>query len=126
MYEMLLDEEQAHAMHVETVERAKRAIELNPKDARAMTLLAVIFAKMGNVEEALKLAEQAVKLSPTSGNTRYNTACIYVEIGRFDEALDCIEKAVELGARNKLYYENDSDLDPLRDLPRFKALMDRI
>ncbi len=126
MYEMLDDEDRAQAMQLETVERAKRAIELNPKDARAMLMLAVIFAKMGNAKEALKLAEQGYKANPNSSNIQYNTACVYATIGKIDEALDHLEKAVDLGGRNKRYYENDRDFDPLRDHPRFKALMDRI
>ena len=91
-----------------------------------MTLVGVIFAKMGNVEQALGLAEQAGKLNPNSSNIQYNTACIYATISKIDEALDHLEKAVDLGGRNKRYYENDQDLDPLRDHPRFKALMDRV
>ena len=126
MYEMLGDEDQARAMQEETIERGNRAIDLNPKDARAMTLLAVTFAKKGNVEQALKLAEQAHKANPNSSNIQYNTACVYATISNIDKALDHLEKAVDLGGRNKPYYENDQDLDPLRDHPRFKALMDRI
>ena len=126
MYEMLGDEDQARAMQEETIERGNRAIELNPKDARAMTLLAVTFAKKGNDKKALKLAEQAYKANPNSSNIQYNTACVYATIGKIDEALDHLEKAVDLGGRNKRYYENDRDFDPLRDHPRFKALMDRI
>ncbi len=126
MYEMLDDEDRAQAMQLESVERAKRAIELNPNDSRAIILMAIILAKLGQVEESLALAKEAIELNPHSGSIRYNTACIYVTIDRPDEALDFVEQAVELGARNKLYYENDRDLDPLRDHPRFKALMDRI
>jgi adenylate cyclase len=126
MYEMLDDEDQAQAMRIETIERAKRAIELNPNDSRAIIMMGIILVKMGQVEESLSLAKKAIELNPKSGSIWYNTACIYVEIGRVDESLDYLERAVELGARNKRYYENDSDLDPLRDHPRFKALMERI
>ncbi len=126
MYEMLDDKDRAHAMQVEAVERAKRAIELNPNDARGIILMAILLTKLGQVEKSLELAKEAIELNPKSSNIQYNTACIYAEIGRVDEALDYIERAVELGARNKRYYENDRDLDPLRDHPRFKALMDRI
>jgi adenylate cyclase len=65
-------------------------------------------------------------VNPDSSNIQYNTACVYAAINKHDEALDHLEKAVDLGGRNKRYYENDQDLDPLRDHPRFKALMDRI
>ena len=41
-----------------------------------------------------------------------------------EEALDCLEKAVALGLTQKGWYANDSNLDSLRALPRFRALMD--
>jgi adenylate cyclase len=46
-------------------------------------------------------------------------------LGEIDRALDLIEQAFEAGNRMKEWYETDSDLDPLRDHPRFKALMER-
>jgi predicted aldo/keto reductase-like oxidoreductase len=44
----------------------------------------------------------------------------------FDEALAAriLDEAVALGITQKGWYENDSNLDSLRALPRFKTLMD--
>jgi hypothetical protein len=38
----------------------------------------------------------------------------------------CLEKAVRNGFGHREWLENDSDLDPLRGDPRFKALLSKI
>ena len=47
-------------------------------------------------------------------------------MGDFDRALDLLERAVDLGSRNQAIYETDVDFNPLRDHPRFIALMKRV
>jgi len=54
----------------------------------------------------------------------YNVACVYSNIGQIDEALDCLEKSVRKGMDEVAWIKNDSDLDNLRDHPRFKALLE--
>jgi hypothetical protein len=44
-------------------------------------------------------------------------------LGKPDEAIDCLEKAMSLGHWYKDWAEHDADLNPLRELPRFIALM---
>ncbi len=126
MYDALGDS--ANALHFarETVERARRALDLNPKDARAWILGAGSLSRIGQKDEAREWAERSVSLSPNSASTAYNYACVLAGFGEIERAIDKLEDAVRLGNRNKLYYENDSDFDPLRDHPRFKRLLDSI
>jgi len=39
-----------------------------------------------------------------------------------DEALNCLERLVKTGLTQKSWYENDSNLDILREMPRFKEI----
>jgi len=57
---------------------------------------------------------------------RYNTACIYAKLGHPERALDLLEKAADSGARNKRYWETDSDFASIREHPRFKAMLEGI
>ncbi len=43
---------------------------------------------------------------------------------QIDKALDCLEKSVRKGMTEVDWIINDSDLDNLRDHPRFKALLE--
>jgi adenylate cyclase len=56
----------------------------------------------------------------------YNVACIYSMTGRIADALDCLEKAATAGLSQREWYEHDNNLDPLRDHPRFKALLETL
>jgi hypothetical protein len=56
----------------------------------------------------------------------YNVACIYALGGKPQEALDCLDKAVRNGFGHREWLENDSDLDSLRQDPRFEALLKRL
>ena len=126
MYEAMGDLAAARDVSKETVERAKRAIELNPRDSRALVLGAGAWQTLGDEKKALEWAARANDVDPGSAGVMYNTACIHAKFGETERALDLLEKAVELGARRKLYFETDSDFDSLRDHPRFKALLERV
>ena len=47
-------------------------------------------------------------------------------LGRVEDAFDCLEKAVNEGFRDKAWFEHDSDLDSLREEPRFAELLKRL
>ena len=56
----------------------------------------------------------------------YNMACFYSIQGEPEEALACLEKAVHLGFGLRGWIENDPDLIPLREDPRFQAILQKL
>lgn len=56
-------------------------------------------------------------------NTEYNLACIYALAGRKAEALDTFESAVKIGLSAYDHVRRDTDLDSIREEPRFKAAL---
>lgn len=50
-------------------------------------------------------------------------ACTHSLTGDTDQALDWLETAVEKGHQELWWARVDPDLDPLRELPRFKQIM---
>ena len=60
--------------------------------------------------------------------TQYNSACIYTSLGDIDRALDVLER-VSLTPGHELkhgWIKHDSDLDPLRDHPRYQKILELI
>ena len=109
---------------------ANRLLELlpnyllqNPDDARARIFFAATLAKMGRKEEAAREGTTALELSPGDPMMLYNCACLYARLGETDRAIAALEQAFALGYENFRWMEHDPDLDPLRDHPRFIALI---
>ena len=107
------------------LERVDQRLELNPDDARALYLGAGAQLATGDRETALEWTSRAASLRPDDQTTMYNCACLYSRTGHSDRALDCLERAI-VGFGLKEWVEHDSDLDPLRELPRFKELLARM
>jgi adenylate cyclase len=63
-------------------------------------------------------------INPDDPLLLYNIACMYALLGNPNEALSCLEKAVDKGYGQKDWVEHDSDLNSLRELPRFKTIVD--
>ena len=106
------------------LERARRALELNPGDMRALTLGPGALRELGRVDEGKEWSERALVLEPDEPAVLYNVACFYSTIGEPDRAMDLLERtSVMPGIANREWVEHDPDLDPLRELPRFKAFV---
>ena len=46
--------------------------------------------------------------------------------GQIEDAIDCLERTVKVGAAYKDWMMNDTDLDPLREEPRFRKLVESL
>ncbi len=55
-----------------------------------------------------------------------NVACAYARIGEFDQAIDCLEQSIASGMKQVEWFENDPDLEPLREHGRYKALLKKV
>jgi len=122
IYNDLGDNERATAAARRGVEAAELHIKQHPGNARAYLLGANSLLYLGNTDKALQFAESAQRVDPDSEDTHYNAACFYANAGYPEKALDCLEK----GVHDPDWMDNDVDLDPLRDHPRFKALMGKM
>ncbi|HEY8165670.1 MAG TPA: tetratricopeptide repeat protein, partial [Gemmatimonadaceae bacterium] len=97
-------------------------LELNPDDPRACIIGAVAFANLHDKDRALELAARAMQVDPEDPMLLYNVACTYARLNQSDDALTALEKAVEKGWGDKEWIEHDSDMDSLREHPKFKAI----
>ena len=84
------------------------------------------YLERGELEKALVEYEKARKLEPKNSIVHYNIACTHARMKKLDVALDALERSVECGYRDVDWMEKDSDLDNLRDQPRYKALVKKL
>lgn len=104
----------------------ERHIKLNPHDTRALYFAAQNLYRVGEKGKAATMAEQALKQAQDEPVVLYNVACFYAEQGDKERAIDLLERAVDLGWGDRAWMAHDSDLDPLHEHPRFKALIERV
>jgi TolB-like protein/Flp pilus assembly protein TadD len=114
--------EQAEAAYRRALPVVEKHVELNPDDARALTIGAVALSRLGEHEAGLEWAARALAVDPTDAGICYNVACLYAVEGEIDKAIDCLEDAARAGFAHRDWIENDPDLDSVRDDPRFQAL----
>ena len=77
----------------------------------------------GRYEEAADRASALVAAHPEYPMLAYNLACVESLAGRKDDAIEHLRQAAEKSERMREFAAGDSDLDAIRDDPRFKELM---
>lgn len=95
----------------------------NPGNAFAWNRLGTSQLQQKKYAQAVTSLGRAIETGGGSGIDFYNLACAQALSGDADAALDSVERAIANGFRRRAQYETDADLASLRDLPRFKALM---
>lgn len=105
--------------------RAERAVSERPDDADALSFGAGLLAFLGEADRTRDWAERATIIEPDDVYLQYNLACAYAVLGDRDRALDRLEEAMSKAPLMSLieYMQSDSDLDVLRDSPRYAALI---
>lgn len=78
----------------------RRAVDLNPNDAKAHNLFALGLASRGRFAEALAESQRAVTLDPLSYLASNDAGVIFYAAHRYDEAVRCARRALELDAAN--------------------------
>jgi adenylate cyclase len=82
-------------------------------------------AALGEVERARALVQRGLLIDPGSQRMRYNFACgMSATVGDPDAALELLGPVFEQMTATTLRHAlDDPDLDPLRDDPRFQAML---
>ena len=117
---------EGEAVRQRALQIIEKHLELHPDDARALYLGAAGLFQVGQRERALDWAHRALSVDPDDPMVLYNVACSYALLGLKDEAIACLEKVMaqsSSGSLHKVWAEQDSDLDPLREDPRFQVLL---
>ena len=128
-YDSLGNKEKAIETRIKGVQIAEEVLQLNPGDVRALYMGANGLVALGGRDKrkkGLEWLQRALTLEPKDPMLLYNAGCIYSLCEMSEEALNCLERAIETGLTQKAWYEHDSNLDFLRDNPRFQKLLDSL
>jgi adenylate cyclase len=126
-YEALGRHEEARNANRRALARMEKALARRPDDTTALGMGAASLATLGETEQAREWANRAALLAPEEPVGLYNLACTFAMLGDRDRAIELLERyAVNMRPQFVAWIKNDSDLDHLRDDPRYQALIQRM
>jgi len=123
---MLGRADEARVATREGIARVERALELNPTDARALSMGSNWLYHDGQPERALEWSRRSLALHPDDPGTLVNAACLRSKLGLKEEMLELLERVFGRGWGKRDWIEHDPDYDIVRDDPRFKELLARL
>ena len=101
---------------------AQQMIEMGLREMQKDTTMDMLLV-IGDTVRAKEKAPKMVR-KQTSANQQYNAACMYSRMNMPEEAMVALRKSLECGFRNFHHFAWDDDIDNIRELPEFKALME--
>ena len=108
------------------VERVEKALAKDPANASALATGAGALARLGEDQRAKDWIDRALLLDPDNILMRYNLACALVtDLEDNERAVEVMVPYFErtLSTAQIRHADVDPDLDPIREDPRFQALM---
>ena len=107
------------------LERAERELNIHPENSGPAQLGALALAHIGERDRSREWCDRALAIDPDDILTWYNVACAYAQLGDIDDAMDLLEKVMPYRSspEQMRWFQNDSDLDPVRSHPRYQTLL---
>ena len=125
-YEAKGDREGAQAAARRALARIEKVIAVEPDHGRALGYGAGLLACLGEVERTKEWVERGTLLEPDNFNLQYNLVCALSVLRETQAALDMLSGIIERASRGWVtWLDTDTDLDPLRDDPRFIDMVRR-
>ena len=82
------------------------------------------YQALGNNDKAIEVMDTLIARDSTRAGIYYEAACLYSKMNKQEEALSYLETSLKKGYRRFAHIEMDHDMDNIRELPRFKELIE--
>jgi tetratricopeptide (TPR) repeat protein len=90
----------------EAIEDFNKALELDPKFAKAYNNRGNAFHVQGKYQEAIEDYNKALELDTKFAKAYYNRGAAFYDQGKYQEAIEDCNKALELDTKNAATYNN--------------------
>jgi serine/threonine-protein kinase len=112
-------------MYAEARASLERARKISGGRARDLGALGHLYAVSGNRHEALAILKELERQSAAGYVEPFYIALVHLGLGNTERALDELQKSQDNGFPWMIHWNVSPRLDPLRDNPRFVALLRR-
>jgi len=104
----------------------ERLLAVEPDHASALGFMVTALVELGQGERARDWARRAMLFDPDNSRLQYNLACAMAGLGDAETACDLLDGFIgKVAASWAVWMDRDNSLDPIREHPRFQALMAR-
>ena len=125
-YAGLGDHENELAAARRTRTRCEKLLAVEPDHSGALGFFVSSLADLGEPDRAREWARRAVLFDPDNTRLHYNLACAMSKLEDAEAACDLLDGVVGVVSVGWLkWIDTDNSLDPIREHPRFVALMAR-
>jgi tetratricopeptide (TPR) repeat protein len=100
-----------------------RILDREPEYIDVLRCQGELLSRKGLHDAALAADRRLVALLPADATARYNLACSLAVVGKTRAAITELRHALEAGYTDFELLSFDTDLDSLRDDPRFRSLL---
>jgi tetratricopeptide (TPR) repeat protein len=100
----------------------RRASEIAPSRIPTWLSLGWCYKRVGRLDLAIESLEEAISIEPKEALIHYNLACYWSLAGNKRRALQFLAQAIELDEAYRDRVGGESDFDPIRNDPAFRAL----
>jgi tetratricopeptide (TPR) repeat protein len=101
----------------------QEALRLDPGYVDALNNLGVIYIRDKDYTAAQRMFEKATRLKPAYVDAHYNLACLHAIKGEVTQSLAHLKKAISLNQTARDWARKDADLENLRGLSEFEAII---
>jgi adenylate cyclase len=123
-YKAIGDVEATRRAAQRTFARAEKITTQEPDNGMALGYVVNSLCFLGEAERAKEFAKRAMLLDPDNLSMRYNFACGFSALREFEVVLDLLGPVFERVAAELVNWAKvDPDLDAVRDMPRFVAMI---
>lgn len=103
----------------------EKVIELDTVPTPGSSCAHFAFFYLGHKDKAIEFMDSLIAKNDDRAGSYYDAACLYSIMGENDKAIDYLKQAFEQGFRRIAHTYADHDLDNIRGLPEYKALLDK-
>lgn len=83
------------------------------------------YQSLGNYDKAIEVMNAIIERDPSDKGVYYDAACLYSRMNMIEKALAYLEKALQMGYRSFVHMSRDYDIDAIREMPEYKALIQK-
>ncbi len=110
----------------QALECYEEALKIDPNHIPALDSIGIALAKLGDFDKAITYYDMIMKRNPKDINALYNISCLFCLWGKIVDPLNILESVIRFDDKYKETAKNDPDFGKIKNIQRFKSIVEAI